>query len=98
MRCTKIFVNDFTANTNCSDGQAEALWQLASNNNNFVNFAVFLDGLQIEGETFTGLSLSAQIPDKSSLLYRKCRYQLTPGMHNFTLLQQVIYLRFQQYL
>lgn len=79
----QIFVNDFTANTNCSDGQAEALWQLASNNNNFVNFAVFLDGVQIVGETFTGLSFCTD-PGQIFFANTVNAGQLTPGMHNFT--------------
>lgn len=79
----QIFVNDFTANTNCSDGQAEALWQLASNNNNFVNFAVFLDGTQIVGETFTGLSFCTT-PGQIFFANTVNAGLLAPGMHNFT--------------
>jgi gliding motility-associated-like protein len=40
----EIIVEDFTAVSTCSNGLAEAFWQLAPNNNNNVEFTVLIDG------------------------------------------------------
>ena len=52
----EIFVNDFTSTSTCSNGLAEALWQMASNNNNTINFEIFIDGVPLFSNTYNGLS------------------------------------------
>ena len=52
----EIFVNDFTASSTCSNGLAEALWQMASNNNNTINFEIYIDGNPLFSNTYNGLS------------------------------------------
>jgi len=52
----EIFVNDFTSTSTCSNGLAEALWQMASNNNNTINFEIFIDGVSLFSNTYNGLS------------------------------------------
>jgi gliding motility-associated-like protein len=52
----EIFVSDFTAFSTCSNGLAEALWQMASNNNNNIDFEVLIDGAPLYTNSYQGLS------------------------------------------
>jgi len=52
----EIFVNDFTASSTCSNGLAEAVWQMASNNNNTINLEIYIDGNPLFSNTYNGLS------------------------------------------
>ena len=76
----EIFVDDFTAFSTCSNGLAEALWQMASNNNNTINFNVFIDGAPLWSNTYQGLSFCT---DPGTIFFADVVSAgfLQPGMH-----------------
>ena len=47
----EITVQDFTAISNCTNGTVEVFWQMADNNNNTIDFNMFLDGNPVTSAT-----------------------------------------------
>ncbi|MAO45735.1 MAG: hypothetical protein CL823_01145 [Crocinitomicaceae bacterium] len=76
----QLIIDDFTSVSTCSNGQAEALWQMASNNNNSVNFNVFIDGAPLFSNNYGGLS-SCITPGTILFADVISAGFLSPGMH-----------------
>lgn len=78
----QLIVQDFTAISNCTNGSVEVFWQMASNNNNTIDFSMFLDGAPVSSsfDTFSGLS---SCTDPGSILHANTEIIgfLTPGSH-----------------
>ena len=76
----EIFAEYSTEISNCNSDPFEVFWQMASNNNNIINFNMFLDGNPLYSNSYSGLSSCIQ---PGSILFANTQNieYLNPGIH-----------------